>query len=209
MLSDWPIPNKNIKGIITTETKKDYDKISPEELELLVKNMQNSDAVATEKLCMLYKGLIYKEACQTNIRNALGEDAVNTAWVIFLETVMSYNKTNFKHFPGYVKKTLHYELLHKLHQSGTLYDCDSLELTGDDETTPQYAEPRDYIRDKENSIVIENALHSLTTNQRDIIDDLYLQGLSLEECRKKRGYHRNNLYLHHKRALNNLKKALN
>lgn len=55
------------------------------EFKELVHSAQKGDREAINVLCTAFKPLIYKEAYRYEVREALGEDAVNTAWLIFLE----------------------------------------------------------------------------------------------------------------------------
>ena len=156
-----------------------------------------------------YKGLIIKEAHAVNVYAALGEDAENTAWEIFYSFIMEYEGKDFKHLPGLIKKQVHFRLLDKLHQRGTLYDCESMDASSDEDKTHQYADPADHIGETEIQLLVRDALGVLTQHQRDIIDDLYFQGLSLDECKTKHNCHRNNVYLHHRSALKRLRTTLN
>jgi hypothetical protein len=54
------------------------------ELRELVTSAQHGNRQAIEQLCTSFKPLIYKEAYRCGIRGALGEDSVNTAWLIFI-----------------------------------------------------------------------------------------------------------------------------
>ena len=53
------------------------------EFKELVHSAQKGDREAINVLCTAFKPLIYKEAYRYEVREALGEDAVNTAWLIF------------------------------------------------------------------------------------------------------------------------------
>lgn len=60
------------------------------EFKELVHSAKNGDREAINTLCNAFKPLIYKEAYRYEVREALGEDAINTAWLIFLEQIKKY-----------------------------------------------------------------------------------------------------------------------
>lgn len=95
---------------------------TPTQLKNLVEAAQKGDREAIGRLCHDFAPLIYKEARRSNVQGALGEDAVNTAWVIFLEFIQRYKGSNYRLLPGLVQKHVHYGLLHhagKSNQSNT------------------------------------------------------------------------------------------
>ena len=57
------------------------------EFKELVHSAQKGDREAINVLCTAFKPLVYKEAYRYEVREALGEDAVNTAWLIFLDQI--------------------------------------------------------------------------------------------------------------------------
>ena len=77
---------------------------------------QRFEQPAIDKLCADFTPLINKEAHRQSVFNALGEDAVNIAWEIFLEFIHSYKGNNYRLLPGLIQKHLHYRLLDRLHQ---------------------------------------------------------------------------------------------
>ena len=88
---------------------------------------QNNQA-AIDALCERFEGLIYKEAYRSNIYNALGEDAVNTAWTIFLKFIQHYNGADYKRLPGLIRYHLYYELDHCVVKKGQVWDNEVLNL---------------------------------------------------------------------------------
>ena len=77
------------------------------EFKELVHSAQNGDREAINILCNAFKPLIYKEAYRYEVREALGEDAVNTAWLIFLEQIKKYDGRDFGHLPGLLQYHIH------------------------------------------------------------------------------------------------------
>lgn len=71
------------------------------EFKELVHSAQKGDREAINVLCTAFKPLIYKEAYRYEVREALGEDAVNTAWLIFLEQIKKYDGRDFGICPDY------------------------------------------------------------------------------------------------------------
>ena len=63
-----------------------------------------------------------KEAYRPNIIHALGEDAVNIAWTIFLSFTRRYTGDDFQKLPGLIQCHLHYELQHAVEKKGQCWD---------------------------------------------------------------------------------------
>ena len=93
------------------------------EFKELVHSAQNGDHEAINTLCNAFKPLIYKEAYRYEVREALGEDAINTAWLIFLEQIKKYKDRDFGHLPGLLLYHVHYGLLHKFTRGKSVKDC--------------------------------------------------------------------------------------
>lgn len=93
------------------------------EFKELVHSAQKGDREAINVLCTAFKPLIYKEAYRYEVREALGEDAVNTAWLIFLEQIKKYDGRDFGHLPGLLQYYIHYGLLHKFTRGKSVKDC--------------------------------------------------------------------------------------
>ena len=88
------------------------ERYTPKELKELILAAQAADEKAIESLCETFKPLILKESHYPSIFDILGEDAVNTAWVIFLQFIKKYNGNDFVHLPGLIQCHLRYELMH-------------------------------------------------------------------------------------------------
>lgn len=63
------------------------ERYTPKELKELILAAQAADEKAIESLCETFKPLILKESHYPSIFDILGEDTVNTAWVIFLQFI--------------------------------------------------------------------------------------------------------------------------
>lgn len=99
----------------------------------LVISAQHGNSQAIDVLCTSFKPLIYKEAYRYEIREALGEDSVNTAWLIFLELIKSYKDRDFGHLPGLLQYHVHFGLLHKATRGKSVNDCYYLDAEEDGE----------------------------------------------------------------------------
>ena len=75
---------QNEQSSTTSNALPRFTKLPPEELQSLIAKAQAYEQEAIDKLCTLFQPLINKEARRLNVQEILGEDAVNTAWVIFL-----------------------------------------------------------------------------------------------------------------------------
>ncbi|WP_338134435.1 hypothetical protein [Phascolarctobacterium succinatutens] len=57
------------------------------------------------------------------MREALGEDAVNTAWLIFLEQIKKYDGRDFGHLPGLLQYHVHYGTAAQVYAGKSVKDC--------------------------------------------------------------------------------------
>lgn len=195
---------KVVINITKEKQKTQHERLSPEELEAAIAAAKEQDADAIQRLCAAFTPLILKEAHYPSVWQALGEDAVNTAWVIFLEFIKKYNGCDYRHLPGLIQCHLRYELLHKISRQSSVHKYDSL----DEEACQQVADKHDFILELENSSLLTLALHTLTPRQKQVIEAVHLQGLSLQEYCKSQKMSYKTAYLHHKRALAKLKNAI-
>ena len=116
-----------------TKTKKtEYRAFTPTELKSLVQRAQSFDQQAIDRLCAAFTPLIYKEASRSYIAAALGGDAVNIAWEIFLEFLHSYKGNKYRLLPGLIQKHLYYELMHKVYRNKPEQAIISLDSAADD-----------------------------------------------------------------------------
>ncbi len=150
--------------------------------------------------------MIYKEARQSSVYNALGEDAVNTAWEIFLSFIYKYDGNNYRLLPGLIQKHVHYGLLHALHQEGCLLDCEALD--GSEDFADTLADKHDAIAECEDKLAVKNAVKKLGTKQQLVISEVFLKDHSLKECSKKYGITKQSCHTYKARALRQLKKYL-
>lgn len=175
------------------------------EFKELVHSAQNGDREAINTLCNAFKPLIYKEAYRYEVREALGEDAVNTAWLIFLEQIKKYDGRDFGHLPGLLQYHVHYGLLHKFTRGKSVKDCYYLDAEEEGEETQ--------IADKDN--VFErtevNQLFSaarLSKEQTDAVNELVLNELDHRLFCKKYACSSKTAFKHRANGLKKLKSLL-
>ena len=152
--------------------------LQPKELQLLIKEAQNFNQSAIDYLCKAFKPLIRAEARRTSVYNALGEDAENTAWLIFLELIQRYKGDNYLQLPGLIRIYLHFGLLHALHQEGCLLDCEAIDGSADFADT--VADKRDHIEDSNMSMRFREAMGKLTAAQRKVVAAVDLNNISVQ-----------------------------
>ena len=142
--------------------------LSTEELQILVHETQLDKQESIDKLCKYFKPLINKEARRLNVYNALGEDAINLAWVIFLSFIRRYNGADYKHLPGLIQCHLRYELLHEVKKTGDFWDN---EVEADEALANQTYEPLEEVFSQ---LVVREMLNSLPSRQHKIFK-MYLE----------------------------------
>lgn len=175
------------------------------EFKELVHSAQKGEREAINTLCNAFKPLIYKEAYRYEVREALGEDAVNTAWLIFLEKIKKYDGRDFGHLPGLLQYHIHYGLLHKFTRGKSVKDCYYLDAEEEGEETQ--------IADKDN--VFEqtevNQLFSaarLSKEQTDAVNELVLNELDHRLFCKKYACSSKTAFKHRANGLKKLKSLL-
>ena len=175
------------------------------EFKELVHSAQKGDREAINVLCTAFKPLIYKEAYRYEVREALGEDAVNTAWLIFLEQIKKYDGRDFGHLPGLLQYHVHYGLLHKFTRGKSVKDCYYLDAEEEGVETQ--------IADKDN--VFErtevNQLFSaakLSKEQTDAVNELVLNELDHRLFCKKYACSSKTAFKHRANGLQKLKLLL-
>lgn len=167
---------------------------------------QNNDQQAIDRLCELFRPLILKEAHLPGVRNALGEDAENIAWVIFLEIMHRYKRHSYRYFPGFVKRCLHFRLLDSLHQKGCLYDC--IALDGGEEVSDTLAESSNKIDTSIASLSFAQVFGKLTQAQRKVIEAIDLEDMSVRQYSRLNNCSVQNTYQSRRAALKILKSHL-
>lgn len=179
---------------------------TPTQLKNLIEAVKRFDQYAIDRLCKDFEPLINKEARRDSVYKALGEDAVNTAWEIFLSFIYKYDGNNYRLLPGLIQKHLHYRLLDLLHQQGCLLDCDAIDASEGYADT--LADKHDIIAESNDRLSVDGAVDKLTAQQKLVINEVFLRDLSLQECSKKHGLTKQSCHVYKTRALKQLKKYL-
>ena len=177
------------------------------EFKELVHSAQKGDREAINVLCTAFKPLIYKEAYRYEVREALGEDAVNTAWLIFLEQIKKYDGRDFGHLPGLLQYHVHYGLLHKFTRGKSVKDCYYLDAEEEGEGT-QIAEKFDAIAQMEDNQAMQLAFKRLTDKQRNIINAMQEPDMTIKKYSEEHNISYKTAYLHLHRGLDNLKRMI-
>ena len=178
-------------------------------LKKLVLAAQAGDSAAIEMLCQLFKPLIKKEAFRSYILQALGEDAENTAWEIFLGIVMHYHKKSFLRFPGFIKTNLRYGLFHKAFRGVSVSDCSSLESEQELKAKDlAVVDDKLFLESIENKSLVEYLLSKLTEKQKKVIEATFLKSVTLDEYRLREGISFKVAYTHQQVALKKMHKLL-
>ena len=177
------------------------------EFKELVHSAQKGDREAINTLCNAFKPLIYKEAYRYEVRKALGEDAVNTAWLIFLEQIKKYEGRDFGHLPGLLQYHVHYGLLHKFTRGKSVKDCYYLDAEEEGEGM-QIAEKFDAIAQMEDNQAMQFAFKRLTDKQRNIINAMQEPDMTIKKYSEDHKISYKTAYLHLHRGLDNLKRMI-
>ena len=177
------------------------------EFKELVHSAQKGDREAINVLCTAFKPLIYKESYRYEVREALGEDAVNTAWLIFLEQIKKYDGRDFGHLPGLLQYHVHYGLLHKFTRGKSVKDCYYLDAEEEGEET-QIAEKFDAIAQMEDNQAMQLAFKRLTDKQRNIINAMQEPDMTIKKYSEEHKISYKTAYLHLHRGLDNLKRMI-
>ena len=175
------------------------------EFKELVHSAQKGDREAINVLCTAFKPLIYKEAYRYEVREALGEDAVNTAWLIFLEKIKKYDGRDFGHLPGLLQYHIHYGLLHKFTRGKSVKDCYYLDAEEEGEET-QIADKNNVFEQTEVNQLFSAA--RLSKEQTDAVNELVLNELDHRLFCKKYACSSKTAFKHRANGLKKLKSLL-
>lgn len=203
------IVNIYAKGAIFITLRKSNKSqgLSPETLRQLICGAQCNVQQDIDALCHAFRPLIYKEGRRQTVYNALGEDAVSIAWVIFLKFIRRYNGCDYKNLPGLVRCHLRYELLHAVQKQGAMWDNEDLSTM--EEGTEASGVPA---KDDIGAFLLNNALAksiaSLTSKQRMVVQHMFYNNSSLTQTSRIMGCSHTGIQKHRDLALNNIKRYL-
>lgn len=195
------------EGTEQTDYSEEKTTFTLTEFKELVLSAQKGDREAINTLCNAFKPLIYKEAYRYEVREALGEDSVNAAWLIFLELIKSYKDRDFGHLPGLLQYHVHYGLLHKFTRGKSVKDCYYLDAEEEGEET-QIADEKNDIDQLVHNQLLSEAMKKLTDAQRNIIKTVFFEDKTMQSYCKKYGITKQSGYVHKERALKKIKQVL-
>ena len=175
------------------------------EFKELVHSAQKGDREAINVLCTAFNPLIYKEAYRYEVREALGEDAVNTAWLIFLEQIKKYDGRDFGHLPGLLQYHVHYGLLHKFTRGKSVKDCYYLDAEEEGDEL-QIADKNNVFEQTEVNQLFSAA--RLSKEQTDAVNELVLNELDHRLFCKKYACSSKTAFKHRANGLKKLKSLL-
>ena len=175
------------------------------EFKELVHSAQKGDREAINTLCNAFKPLIYKEAYRYEVREALGEDSVNAAWLIFLEQIKKYEGRDFGHLPGLLQYHVHYGLLHKFTRGKSVKDCYYLDAEEEGEET-QIADKEDVFDRTEVNQLFSAA--KLSIEQTNAVNELVLNDIDHRVFCKKYACSSKTAFKHRANGLQKLKLLL-
>ena len=181
---------------------------SAAELKELIQAAQKGDKTAIETLCKAFEPLILKEAHRSYIIQSLGEDAVNTAWEIFLDYIKRYDKPSYLKLPGLLKTTLRYELFHKAFGGISVSDCTCLDANENSGSGLVVSDEHLFVEKIENKSIVNYLLEQLTEKQRKLIKAVFINSINLHQFSKLEGISYKVAHARQQAALKKMYKAL-
>ena len=196
------------EGTEQTDYSEEKTTFTLTEFKELVHSAQNGDREAINTLCNAFKPLIYKEAYRYEVREALGEDAVNTAWLIFLEQIKKYEGRDFGHLPGLLQYHVHYGLLQKITRRKSVKDYCCLDADDDSDTCQikEVADKEDVFDRTEVNQLFSAA--KLSIEQTNAVNELVLNDIDHRVFCKKYGCSSKTAFKHRANGLQKLKLLL-
>ena len=179
------------------------------QLSVLVPQVQKGDHRAIEEVYEAFKPLIAHLLWQKGVREILGEDAENTAWLFFWEAVMRYQDEDYATLPGLLKFKVRFALLHAMQQmlkKQLLLILDGTDASGRYLWEPAVCDVR--LEAVLGDVALHHAMRKLSAKQREIVLQTVLGDLSLKEYSEQTGICYSAAYKLQRRALAILKKYL-
>ena len=178
------------------------------EFKELVLSAQKGDRKAIDTLCNAFKPLIYKEAYRYEVREALGEDSVNAAWLIFLEQITKYEGRDFGHLPGLLQYHVHYGLLQKVTRRKSVKDYCCLDADDDSDNCQikEVADKDDAFERMEVTQLFSAA--KLSKEQTNAVNELVLNDIDHRVFCKKYACSSKTAFKHRANGLQKLKLLL-
>ena len=193
------------EGTEQTDSSEEKTTFTLTEFKELVHSAQKGDREAINVLCTAFKPLIYKEAYRYEVREALGEDAVNTAWLIFLEQIKKYEGRDFGHLPGLLQYHIHFGLLDKFTRGKSVKDCYYLDAEEEGEEL-QIADKNNVFEQTEVNQLFSAA--RLSKEQTNAVNELVLNDIDHRVFCKKYACSSKTAFKHRANGLKKLKSLL-
>ena len=188
-------------------TEKNF--LTSEQLSVLVPQVKKGDHRAINMVYEAFKPLIKSVLKHLDAYAALGEDAENTAWVLFLERLMAYEGEDYASLPGLLKIKVYYELLKLISRAKAAHSLLSLDAT--DASGRHLCEPAVcdiHLEAVHYDAALQQGMRKLSPKQREIVLQTVLGDLSLKEYSEQTGICYSAAYQLQRRALAILKKYL-
>ena len=178
------------------------------EFKELVHSAQKGDCEAINTLCNAFKPLIYKEAYRYEVREALGEDSVNAAWLIFLEQITKYEGRDYGHLPGLLQYHVHYGLMQKITRRKSVKDYCCLDADDDSDNCQikEVADKEDVFDRTEVNQLFSAA--KLSKEQTNAVNELVLNDIDHRVFCKKYACSSKTTFKHRANGLQKLKLLL-
>ena len=179
------------------------------QLSVLVPQVKKGDHRAINMVYEAFIPLIEHLIKQKGVREILGEDAENTAWLFFWEAIMRYQDEDYVNLPGLLKVQVDKALKRHMARMSHWHAC--LSLDDKDANGRHLAEPG-AIDTRLDALHYDAALRQgmrkLSPKQREIVLHTVLGDLSLKEYSKQAEISYTCAFRLRKRALAILKKYL-
>lgn len=168
----------------------------------LVCRAQKDEQAAIDELCQIFKPLVYSEAKRQTIYDVLGEDAINTAWMILLGFIRRYKGNDYAKLPGMIQCVLYYELLHAMKKEiGVLNN----EVNSEEVLENQSC---DVIEENFNNMVIKESLRALPPKQWQLLEMYYVQDKNHRQIAKVLGCSERHVKRLKRLAIDNLRNKM-
>ena len=156
------------------------------QLSVLVPQVKKGDHRAINMVYEAFIPLIEHLIKQKGVREILGEDAENTAWLFFWEAIMRYQDEDYANLPGLLKVQVASALARHIKRMKRWHACLSLDDT--DANCRHLGEPG-AIDSRFDAIHYDAALRQgmrkLSSKQREIVLQTVLGDMSLKEYSKQ------------------------
>lgn len=158
------------------------------EIGRLYQRAKNGDVSAKEILLNKLTPLVLSSIRRYYNKNSKYEDLIQEGYEVILKSIEDYDPNKGVHLLGYIKTMLRYHYLNKqrerthLSLNEPLEDGEMLDLLVGDER-----EPIDKLIEREEGVLLLEALKTLTPKQKRVIIDFYVKDISIGQIAKNMG----------------------